>query len=71
MTVAGTDVKSRLASCLLQDGFTVSDYLNGNFKNAKGSHVDIDVTGERIWEKAARAAKDLQKKQQDVKRKLD
>jgi len=67
----GTDVKSRLASCLLQDGFTVSDYLNGNFKNAKGSHVDIDVTGERIWEKAARAAKDLQKKQQDVKRKLD
>ena len=54
-TLAGCDVKARLASCLKQDGFRVSDYLSGNFKDATGSFIDAD----RIWERAARAAADI------------
>ena len=54
-TLAGCDVKARLASCLKQDGFRVSDYLSGNFKDATGSFID----GDRIWERAARAAADI------------
>ena len=55
-SAVGCDVRSRLASCLKMDGFEGSHYLHAPLKNARGSKVSEEFSGERIWEKAARAA---------------
>jgi len=67
----GCDARSRLASVLKQDGFEVSDYLSGDFKSANG-RFRADYSGERLWESAAKAATEINRKMLSVaKRKLE
>ena len=69
---AGYDVRSQLASALLQDGLDVPSYLQGDgraLKDARGAHIRVGaddaldvVSGDRTWERAAAAVKELHAK---------
>ena len=59
----GYDVRSQLANALVQDGVDVPTYLQGggrSLKDASGARVGADdVCGDRTWERAANAVKEL------------
>jgi len=56
----GADVKSRLASVLMEDGFDVSNFISGKLKNATGTIVPLD--SEAIWKRAAKGVTDIRQK---------
>ena len=59
----GRDVRSQLANALQQDGHPVPEEWKGALKNAAGASISLDeiridnqLTGDRIWERAAQSA---------------
>ena len=53
----GCDVRSQLANALRQDGDDAPAFLRGHLKDASGAQVPD--SGDRTWEKAAKAVKEL------------
>ena len=73
VTVAGSDVRSRLACILEQQGHNVAHYLSGGIKNASGLCIERcdDESGKRVWERAAQAALKMRARVDTGKRKFE